>query len=68
MEDILDEIKVLIQEGYKEVTLLGQNVNSYGKDMNLEGGFAYLLEEVAKLGVPTYSLYNFTSLGFLAMK
>ena len=52
MEDILDEIKVLIQEGYKEVTLLGQNVNSYGKDMNLEGGFAYLLEEVAKLGVP----------------
>ena len=51
MEDILDEIKVLKEEGFKEVTLLGQNVNSYGKDIQLEGGFAALLEEVAKVGI-----------------
>ncbi len=51
VEDILEEIHVLIEEGYKEVTLLGQNVNSYGKDLQIEGGFAYLLEEVAKTGI-----------------
>ena len=52
MEDILAEIRSLIQAGYKEVTLLGQNVNSYGKDLHLEGGFAKLLEESAKTGIP----------------
>ncbi|MDE6195623.1 MAG: tRNA (N6-isopentenyl adenosine(37)-C2)-methylthiotransferase MiaB, partial [Erysipelotrichaceae bacterium] len=51
MEDILEEIRSLKQENYKEVTLLGQNVNSYGKDLQLEGGFARLLEEVAKIGM-----------------
>ncbi len=51
-EDILDEIHTLIDEGFKEVTLLGQNVNSYGKDLKIEGGFAYLLEEVAKTNIP----------------
>ncbi len=51
-EDIIDEIKVLVDNGFKEVTLLGQNVNSYGKDLELEGGFAKLLEEVAKTGIP----------------
>ena len=51
VEDILDEIHTLIDTGFKEVTLLGQNVNSYGKDLHLEGGFAYLLEEVAKTGI-----------------
>lgn len=52
VDDILDEIHVLIESGFKEVTLLGQNVNSYGKDLQIEGGFAYLLEEVAKTGIP----------------
>lgn len=52
MNDILDEIRVLQKEGFKEVTLLGQNVNSYGKDLHMEGGFAKLLEETAKLGIP----------------
>ena len=51
MEDILDEVRQLKEEGYKEITLLGQNVNSYGKDLHLEGGFARLLEETAKIGV-----------------
>ena len=39
------------EEGYKEVTLLGQNVNAYGKDLNLEYDMADLLEEVAKIGI-----------------
>ncbi|MEG0841192.1 MAG: tRNA (N6-isopentenyl adenosine(37)-C2)-methylthiotransferase MiaB [Erysipelotrichaceae bacterium] len=51
-EDILDEIQVLIKEGFKEVTLLGQNVNAYGKDIEMVGGFASLLEDVAKMDIP----------------
>ncbi len=50
-EDILEEIRELKAEGYKEVTLLGQNVNAYGKD--IEGyTMANLLEDVAKIGIP----------------
>lgn len=52
MSDILEEIRVLKEEGFKEVTLLGQNVNSYGKDLGMEDGFATLLDEVAKTGIP----------------
>ena len=51
MGDILAECKKLYAEGYQEVTLLGQNVNSYGKDIG-EYGFSDLLEEVAKIGIP----------------
>ena len=50
-EDILDEINTLIIEGYKEVTLLGQNVNAYGKDLSDDYSFAELLEDVAKSGI-----------------
>ena len=48
-EDILAEVRQLAEEGYKDITLLGQNVNSYGKD--LEGGwdFPRLLEEAAAI-------------------
>lgn len=51
VEDILLEINQLKADNFKEVTLLGQNVNSYGKDFSLTGGFAYLLEQVAKTGM-----------------
>jgi tRNA-2-methylthio-N6-dimethylallyladenosine synthase len=44
-ESIIDEIKNLAKEGYKEVTLLGQNVNSYGKDLE-NMSFAKLLRLV----------------------
>ena len=52
MEDILKECKELADLGYKEVTLLGQNVNAYGKDFNDGTSFAKLLDEVAKLNIP----------------
>ena len=50
-EDILSEINCLIKNGYKEITLLGQNVNAYGKDLDGEISFANLLESVAKTKV-----------------
>ena len=50
-EYILNEIKQLIKDGYKEVTLLGQNVNAYGKDLNIDYGMENLLEDVAKTGI-----------------
>lgn len=52
MEDILKECKELKKLGYKEVTLLGQNVNAYGKDLQDGSSFAKLLDEVAKIGIP----------------
>lgn len=51
-EDIINEVKDLIKKGYKEVTLLGQNVNAYGKDFkNREYKMENLLEDVAKTGI-----------------
>lgn len=50
-EDILKECQDLINKGYKEITLLGQNVNAYGKDLKDGSTFANLLENVAKLGI-----------------
>ena len=48
---ILNEIQDLIKDGYQEVTLLGQNVNAYGKDLSISYGMENLLEDVAKTGV-----------------
>lgn len=42
-EDIVKEVEELISQGYKEITVLGQNVNSYGKDLNDGMSFAKLL-------------------------
>lgn len=50
-EDILKEVQELIDAGYQEVTLLGQNVNSYGLDLEKPLTFAMLLEAVAKTGI-----------------
>ena len=52
IEDVVAECKKLVDDGYKQITLLGQNVNSYGLDLKDGTTFAKLLEEVAKLGVP----------------
>ena len=51
-EDVLKECEQLIENGYQEITLLGQNVNAYGKDLDEGKDFADLMEAVAKLGVP----------------
>ncbi len=51
-EDILKEIDELVKEGYKEVTLLGQNVNAYGKDLYDDYTLGDLLEEIAKKDIP----------------
>ncbi len=48
-EDVLRECRELIDAGYKEITLLGQNVNSYGKDLGLGVDFADLMAQVAQL-------------------
>lgn len=48
-EDIENEIKDLVSKGYKEITLLGQNVNSYGKGLENEITFAQLLRRVDKI-------------------
>ena len=45
-EDILAEVRQLAEEGYQDITLLGQNVNSYGKDLDEPMDFADLLEQV----------------------
>ena len=45
-------MKIFREKGYKEITLLGQNVDSYGKDLNNGDTFAKLLDEVASLNIP----------------
>ena len=50
-EYILEEVNELIKDGYKEVTLLGQNVNAYGKDLEDNYTMENLLEDVAKTGI-----------------
>ena len=48
-ENILAEVKKLVAEGYKEITLLGQNVDSYGSDGSTKTTFAGLLDAVASI-------------------
>jgi tRNA-2-methylthio-N6-dimethylallyladenosine synthase len=49
MEDILAECRAVIADGAKEITLLGQNVNSYGKDLEENIDFSDLLSAIAQL-------------------
>ena len=51
-EDIIMEVRELYNNGYQEVTLLGQNVNAYGKDLDINYDFATLLGEVSQTGIP----------------
>ena len=50
-KDIIREVEKLVTDGYKEVTLLGQNVNAYGKDLKLNYTMSNLLEDVAKTNI-----------------
>lgn len=49
LNDVMDEFRRLVDEGYPEITLLGQNVNSYGSDLSDGVDFTRLLEEIAKV-------------------
>ncbi len=51
-EDILKEVKELVDDDYKELILLGQNVNAYGKDLYDDYNLADLLEDIAKMNIP----------------
>ena len=48
-ECVLEEVRGLVQDGYREITLLGQNVNSYGKDLPEAYDFADLLTDICKI-------------------
>lgn len=50
-EDIINEVKELVKEGYQEITLLGQNVNAYGKDLGSDYTFGDLLYDLDKTGI-----------------
>lgn len=50
-EDIVSEVETLVKDGYKEVTLLGQNVNAYGKDLYDNYNLADLLKDVSDTGI-----------------
>lgn len=50
-EDIIQEVEELVHDGYVEVTLLGQNVNAYGKDLEGDYTFGDLLYDLDKTGI-----------------
>ena len=50
-DDIINEVKDLVSKGYVEVTLLGQNVNAYGKDLGTDYTFGDLLYDLDKTGI-----------------
>ncbi len=52
LQEIVDECQSLVDEGFQEITLLGENVNSYGKDFKDGTNFATCLAKVAETGIP----------------
>ena len=56
---VLEEVRQLVEAGYKDITLLGQNVNSYGNDLDLGYHFPDLLEDIDK--IPGEYLIRFMS-------
>ncbi len=48
-DTVLDEVKGLVEGGYKEITLLGQNVNSYNKDLDKDKRFPALLKAISEI-------------------
>ena len=48
-ENVIAEVKDLVSRGYREITLLGQNVNSYGKDLEEKTNISELLAEISKI-------------------
>ncbi|MCE4048231.1 MULTISPECIES: tRNA (N6-isopentenyl adenosine(37)-C2)-methylthiotransferase MiaB [Bacillaceae] len=52
-EDIIHEVRQLAAQGYKEITLLGQNVNAYGKDFtDMNYRLGDLMDEISKIDIP----------------
>ena len=52
LKDIVEECRGLVEEGFQDITLLGENVNSYGKDFHDGTNFATCLRQVAETGIP----------------
>ncbi|MCK8488687.1 tRNA (N6-isopentenyl adenosine(37)-C2)-methylthiotransferase MiaB [Paenibacillus sp. MBLB2552] len=52
-EDVIAEVQELARQGYKEITLLGQNVNAYGKDFtDINYTFAHLMDDIRQIDIP----------------
>jgi tRNA-2-methylthio-N6-dimethylallyladenosine synthase len=52
-EDVIQEVRQLAAQGYQEITLLGQNVNAYGKDFeDIKYGLGDLMDEIRKIDIP----------------
>ncbi|WP_145408798.1 tRNA (N6-isopentenyl adenosine(37)-C2)-methylthiotransferase MiaB [Paenibacillus xylanexedens] len=52
-EDVIAEVRELARQGFKEITLLGQNVNAYGKDFtDLKYSFGDLMDDIRKIDIP----------------
>jgi tRNA-2-methylthio-N6-dimethylallyladenosine synthase len=52
-EDVIAEVRELARQGFKEIMLLGQNVNAYGKDFEDRGyTFGDLMEDISKIDIP----------------
>lgn len=61
LDEILCEIKNLIKKGYKAITLIGQNVNSYGKDLKRKLDFPKLLQKIERLSKANFWIWFITS-------